>query len=1075
MKATITFLFALLISSASMAQYSYATYTLASYPDISSSGTSIDLDDDAEENITVPFTIYFGTQSSTDLRIGNNGAVLFGVTSGEIDSSNGALATNYPMIAPFWDDFDSEIGGVYYTTTGVSPERQFTIQWDRVHYMSGTNTNTDPASFQLVFNEFDKNINFQYGDVDLDGTAQDDGLSATVGIATSAEVTQFSYGAADLIDNLKLVFTPTITYVPDDNFENYLETHDENGDVVSVGDATSMGNGIANDNYVTTSKIVNATELSLSNLSIADLTGIEAFMSLTRLTLINNDLTGININSNLLLEYLHLAGNDLSSLDVSNNTMLSTLYCNNNLNLSSIDISHNTNLTEFYGDHCDFSSFNTTANTALEILDISYNQISSLDVTANTNLTTLKCDDNELISLDVSANNSMTELSCTSNDMINIYLNTALIHFDCRFNDFVHLDLHILTALITAYCSSNFNLETLNVANGHNAAITTLWAQNNFDLTCIQVDDENNIPEGWLKEATASYSDDCNLDTNVPDDNFEAYLETHNLSGAVVAVGNSTSLGNGIANDNYVTTARIANVHTLDVSYQTISNLTGIEAFENLANLACHGNSLTSLDVSSNISLINLNCALNSLTDIDISGCIGLIELYCSFNNLTTLDVSHNTILQKLYANNNSITGLNVNNCTSLTNLNCSNNSLTTLKIKNGNNSNMTEMNATNNASLTCIQVDDSSNIPAAWAKDASASYSNDCSAAETAIPDNNFEAYLETHDASGSVVALDSATSMGNGILNDDAVFTARISSVTNLDVSSENIADLTGIEDFVALTYINCYGNSLTTLDMSANTALTHLYCSNNFSLTTLNISTNTALIHLDCAYTYITTLDISTNTALTHLWCSYTSITTLNISTNTALTLLQNNDNSLTVLDVSANTALTNLDCWNNSLTILDVSTNTVLTSLNCFNNSLTTLNLKNGNNSNTTTMDATGNSNLTCIQVDDETNTPPTGMTWTKDATASYSDNCSSLGYDDEVQEFSFLVYPNPVKDSFTIRTQEVIIAVKIYDYLGKQVASYSSQDSYATNEFSSGIYIVKVATKNGYGIKRIVVE
>ena len=30
------------------------------------------------------------------------------------------------------------------------------------------------------------------------------------------------------------------TYVPDDNFEAYLETHDASGNVVSVGDANSM-------------------------------------------------------------------------------------------------------------------------------------------------------------------------------------------------------------------------------------------------------------------------------------------------------------------------------------------------------------------------------------------------------------------------------------------------------------------------------------------------------------------------------------------------------------------------------------------------------------------------------------------------------------------------------------------------------------------------------------------------------------------------------------------------------------------------------------------------------------------
>ena len=33
------------------------------------------------------------------------------------------------------------------------------------------------------------------------------------------------------------------------NFEDYLETHDADGNGVSVGAANSMGNGIANDNF----------------------------------------------------------------------------------------------------------------------------------------------------------------------------------------------------------------------------------------------------------------------------------------------------------------------------------------------------------------------------------------------------------------------------------------------------------------------------------------------------------------------------------------------------------------------------------------------------------------------------------------------------------------------------------------------------------------------------------------------------------------------------------------------------------------------------------------------------------
>ena len=66
--------------------------------------------------------------------------------------------------------------------------------------------------------------------------------------------------------------------------------------------------------------------------------------------------------------------------------------------------------------------------------------------------------------------------------------------------------------------------------------------------------------------------------TNVPDDNFEAYLEANGM-------------GNGIANDNLVTTANISGVTVLGIASQGISDLTGIADFASLTNLSCNQNS----------------------------------------------------------------------------------------------------------------------------------------------------------------------------------------------------------------------------------------------------------------------------------------------------------------------------------------------------------------------------------------------------------------------------------------------------------------------------------------------------
>ena len=82
-----------------------------------------------------------------------------------------------------------------------------------------------------------------------------------------------------------------------------------------------------------------------------------------------------------------------------------------------------------------------------------------------------------------------------------------------------------------------------------------------------------------------------------------------------------------------------------------------------------------------------------------------------------------------------------------------------------------------------------------------------------TAIPDANFEQALID-------LGFDTGTP-------DGSVPTANIDTVTFLDVNFKSISDLTGIEDFAALTYLDCGANQLTSLDVSNNTALTWLSC--------------------------------------------------------------------------------------------------------------------------------------------------------------------------------------------------------------------------------------------------------
>ena len=170
------------------------------------------------------------------------------------------------------------------------------------------------------------------------------------------------------------------------------------------------------------------------------------------------------------------------------------------------------------------------------------------------------------------------------------------------------------------------------------------------------------------------------------------------------------------------------------------------------------------------------------------------------------------------------------------------------------------------------------------------------------------------------------------------------KMASVTELNIAEKGLTDLSALKYFTGLQTLNCSGNLLTELDVSALTNLTSLDCSEN-ALTTLDVSALTNLTSLNCYRNELTKLDVSKLTNLTFLDCSFNSLTTLDVSKLTNLTSLDCYRNELTKLDVSALTKLTSLYCYRNELTKLDVSELTGLTKLDCAYNQLTALDVSN----------------------------------------------------------------------------------------------------------------------------------
>ncbi len=166
--------------------------------DIAATGTNMGLTDDGEGNITMPFSFnYQGTTIST-IRVGNNGGIMLGVTTGDVGVTNGTVASVVGnQLLPFWDDLGTTGSGVTYQVVGTAPNRQLIVQWNRNHFGFSTGT---PFVFQVVIDEATSEIWYLYNNVVTGSATYNYGASATIGAAGNTDI-QLSQNNATYLQN----------------------------------------------------------------------------------------------------------------------------------------------------------------------------------------------------------------------------------------------------------------------------------------------------------------------------------------------------------------------------------------------------------------------------------------------------------------------------------------------------------------------------------------------------------------------------------------------------------------------------------------------------------------------------------------------------------------------------------------------------------------------------------------------------------------------------------------------------------------------------------------------------------
>ncbi|MDC7995282.1 T9SS type A sorting domain-containing protein [Altibacter sp. HG106] len=313
-----------------------------------------------------------------------------------------------------------------------------------------------------------------------------------------------------------------------------------------------------------------------------------------------------------------------------------------------------------------------------------------------------------------------------------------------------------------------------------------------------------------------------------------------------------------------------------------------------------------------------------------------------------------------------------------------------------------------------------------------------------TAIPDPNFEQFLidASHDSEGVL---------------DGQILTADAQMVDRVDPNGtgHNIADLSGIEDFIALEYLGIGNFRGSSIDLGAKPDLVFVQ-------------------FLDSPF--LESLDITQCPNITNLFLPRCAFSELDISNNVELRNLTLSDNPISALDLTGNTQLEWLECSTTLVDSLNLSNAIQLVRLRAQNANLSFLDMRNGNNENVTVYDTRGNPELRCVFVDDPTYST---ANWTDvDPATTFvatEAECKDLAVNDNTRQ-NLQLFPNPANSYFSVIGEAAIETITVYDLNGTVVKTFQERaSSYDITSLSSGIYFVQMHTAKATQITKLMVR
>ena len=381
------------------------------------------------------------------------------------------------------------------------------------------------------------------------------------------------------------------------------------------------------------------------------------------------------------------------------------------------------------------------------------------------------------------------------------------------------------------------------------------------------------------------------------------------------------SEGVDVDGDGEISQTEAMGVSALDIRFENINDMQGIEFFLNLNTLRCHDNSIEFLDLSTLNKLVHLECQHNEITDFILASNAPDIFKHLDYgdNLITEFEISSFTNLEHLSTYSNNIGVLQVDNLLNLISLTCYDNGLTVL----------------NTSNLTALEY-------------------LDCSRNEIDVLD---------------VTDLVKLTTLACYRNNLDVLDVSNLSVVTIILCDNNNL-DFLNVSNCLELVTFNCSYNILPQLNIRGLSKIESVNCTNNIIEEFLMDS------HPEMAYLFITSnliTDVSLPADMLKLerfHCGFNQLSQLFIPEFPILNDMSIRDNDMENLILSPLDGLQTLNAEFNKLEIVDLSLCSVLSLVNLSVNELCLVNIANG--SFETSYNFSGNSDLKliCIDANDE---------------------------------------------------------------------------------------------------------